>query len=60
MKQRKIGRRQRLAAPLAGGANACWSIDFVSDKLADGRSFRILTAADQPRENVCGWKRIDP
>ncbi len=42
MKQRKkIGPRQRLAAPLAVGANACWSMDFVSDKLADGRSFRV-------------------
>ena len=42
--RKKIGRRQRLAAPMAVGANVCWSMDFVSDKLADGRSFRILTA----------------
>jgi transposase InsO family protein len=28
-------------------ANQCWSMDFVSDKLADGRSFRILTLVDQ-------------
>lgn len=25
----------------------CWSMDFVSDKLADGRSFRIFTVIDQ-------------
>ena len=27
--------------------NQCWSLDFLSDKLADGRSFRILTVVDQ-------------
>jgi putative transposase len=56
--RRKIGRRQRLAAPMAVGANQCWSMDFVSDKLADGRSFRILTAVDQfTRE--CVWLGAD-
>jgi putative transposase len=56
--RKKIGRRQRLAAPMAVGANVCWSMDFVSDKLADGRSFRILTAVDQfTRE--CVWLEAD-
>ena len=32
---------------MAAGANQCWSMDFVSDRLADGRSFRILTVVDQ-------------
>jgi len=46
--RRKIARRQRsLSRPMAGRANQCWSMDFVSDKLADGRSFRILTVVDQ-------------
>jgi putative transposase len=45
--RRKIARRQRVAAPMAAGANQRWSMDFVSDKLADGRSFRILTVVDQ-------------
>ncbi len=45
--RRKIARRQRVAAPMAAGANQCWSMDFVSDRLADGRSFRILTVVDQ-------------
>jgi putative transposase len=31
----------------ANGPNQCWSADFVSDKLADGRSYRILTIVDQ-------------
>ena len=58
-KQRqKVGRRQRLAAPMAVGNNVSWSMDFVSDKLADGRSFRILTAVDQfTRE--CVWLEAD-
>lgn len=52
--RRKIGRRQRVAAPGASGRNECWSMDFVSDKLANGRSFRIFTAVDQfTRECVC-------
>ena len=45
--RRKIARRQRVAAPMAAGANQRWSMDFVSDRLADGRSFRILTVVDQ-------------
>lgn len=53
--RRKIARRQRAATtPIAVRANQCWSMDFVSDKLADGRSFRILTVVDQfTRECVC-------
>ena len=54
-KQRKrIARRQRVPQPLAARANQCWSMDFVSDKLADGRVFRVLTVVDQfTRECVC-------
>jgi putative transposase len=52
--RKKIARRQRLPAPVATRANQCWSMDFVSDKLADGRAFRILTMVDQfTRECVC-------
>ena len=47
-KQRgKIARRQRVRTGAAMRSNQCWSMDFVSDKLADGRSFRILTIVDQ-------------
>jgi putative transposase len=45
--RRKMGRRQRVSTGLAARPNQCWSMDFVSDKLADGRSFRILTVVDQ-------------
>jgi putative transposase len=46
--RRKLARRQRaMATAMAARPNQCWSMDFVSDKLADGRSFRILTVIDQ-------------
>jgi putative transposase len=58
-KQRnKIARRERSPFPVASRPNQCWSMDFVSDKLADGRSFRILTVVDQfTRE--CVWLEAD-
>jgi transposase InsO family protein len=44
-----------LATPLATTVKQCWRVDLVSDKLADGRSFHILTVVDQfTRE------RLDP
>jgi putative transposase len=47
-KQRpKMARGRPVSAGLAARPNHCWSMDFVSDKLADGRSFRILTVVDQ-------------
>ena len=53
--RRKIARRRPVATgSMAIRANHRWSMDFVSDKLADGRSFRILTMVDQfTRECVC-------
>jgi transposase InsO family protein len=52
--RRKIARRQRGSIAAATAPNHCWSMDFMSDKLADGRSFRILTVVDQfTRECVC-------
>lgn len=45
--RRKMARRQRIETPMAARPNQCWSMDFVSDKFADGRSFRILTVLDQ-------------
>ena len=52
--RRKIARRQRGSMAMATAPNQCWSMDFMSDKLADGRSFRILTVVDQfTRECVC-------
>ena len=58
VERKKIARRQRVPQGLACGPNQCWSADFVSDKLSDGRSIRILTVIDQfTRE--CVWLEAD-
>jgi putative transposase len=45
--RKKIARRQRGMVPAAIQPGQRWSMDFISDKLADGRGFRILTVVDQ-------------
>ena len=58
VERKKIARRQRVPQTAAGGPNQCWSADFVSDKLPDGRSIRILTVIDQfTRERI--WLEVD-
>jgi len=54
-KRRKKRAAQRRLKPLAATEpGEHWSIDFMSDQLADGRRFRVLTAIDQvSRECVC-------
>lgn len=42
--KRAIGTRAPMAVPQ--GPNQRWSLDFVSDALADGRRFRILCVID--------------
>jgi len=48
LKRRRPGkiRRERLSLPLPAAAGQRWSIDFVSDQLADGRRFRVLNVLD--------------
>ena len=46
-KRRKIASRARVPGPPAERINQRWSMDFTSDRLVDGRAFRILTAVDQ-------------
>lgn len=38
--------RQRVEGPPASAPNECWSMDFVSDRLAGGHRFRALTIVD--------------
>ena len=45
--RRKMARRRPVPSGVAVRPNQCWSMDFVTDKLVDGRSFRILTVVDQ-------------
>ena len=47
----KIRKKKRAAAPrgvtpAAAAPNDRWSMDFVSDRLADGRAFRVLALVD--------------
>lgn len=45
-KQRKKLKRPRMPIELPQKINQRWSMDFVSDQLADGRRFRILNVVD--------------
>jgi putative transposase len=51
--RRKTPESLRLVIPTPEAPNVCWSMDFVSDALIDGRAFRILTVVDDAtRESV--------
>ena len=53
-KRRKRAAQARVPLPEPSRPNQRWSMDFVSDRLADGRWFRILTVVDQyTRECLC-------
>ena len=53
-KKRSTHLRVALAEPMR--PNQRWSMDFVSDRLMDGRWFRILTVVDQyTRECLCAY-----
>jgi putative transposase len=45
--KRKRAAQSRVPLSSATGPNHRWSMDFVSDRLADGRWFRVLTVIDQ-------------
>jgi putative transposase len=53
-KRTKRAARARIRPTEASYPNQRWSMDFVSDRLVDGRWFRILTVVDQyTRECLC-------
>jgi putative transposase len=58
VERKKIARRQRVPQAQAMGPNQCWSADFVSDRLSDGRGIRILTVIDQLTRE-CVWIEVD-
>jgi hypothetical protein len=45
-KQRKKLTRPRIPMEVPDAVNQRWSIDFVSDQLANGRRFRVLNIVD--------------
>jgi putative transposase len=44
--RRRVACLKRELRPTAGAKNECWSMDFVSDQLFDGRRLRVLTIVD--------------
>ena len=52
-RRRKTPEHLRVVIPAPEAPNICWSMDFVSDALIDGRAIRILTVIDDAtRESV--------
>jgi len=50
----RAARRNRVPQAVATAPNQRWSMDFMSERVADGRWFRILTVVDQfTRECLC-------
>jgi len=45
-KRKKLAAGRRLALPAPTGANQRWSMDFMGDTLASGRTFRTLNLVD--------------
>ena len=45
-RRRKVTARPRVRLPAPSELNHRWSLDFVSDELASGRRFRVLTVID--------------
>jgi len=45
-RRRRFAASPRIELPKATRVNQCWAMDFVSDHLASGRRFRILTVVD--------------
>ena len=46
-RRKKLASRARVPPPRATAPQQCWSMDFVHDRLIDGRGFRVLTVIDQ-------------
>ncbi len=44
--RRRVAAHKRDIYPTASECNECWSMDFVSDQLYDGRRFRVLAIVD--------------
>ena len=44
--RRRVACLKRKLRPVASEKNECWSMDFMSDQLYDGRRIRLLTIVD--------------
>ncbi|MEL6451612.1 MAG: IS3 family transposase [Pseudomonadota bacterium] len=57
-KRRKLPRRDRVPPQVARAARKRWSMDFVSDQLADCRRFRVLNIVDD-HSRFCPGQIVD-
>jgi len=53
-RRRKTPEHLRVVIPVPEAPNICWSMDFVSDALIDGRAIRILTVIDDATRECVG------
>lgn len=53
-RKRALPERERQPLPVAEQANACWSLDFITDALTDGRRFRVLNVLDDFSRRLLG------
>ncbi len=57
--RRRVSIKIRQEPVTAKRKNECWSMDFVSDELFDGRRIRVLTIVDNfTRESLCARARF--
>jgi putative transposase len=59
-KRRKMASRARVPPKTASGPNEQWSMDFIMDRLEDGRLFRVLSVVDNFSWGVWSLRPIDP
>jgi putative transposase len=45
-RRKRLAKRPRIEIPTPAATNQRWSMDFVSDQLANGRRFRVLNVVD--------------
>jgi putative transposase len=57
-RRRRFAASPRVELPNAMRPRECWSMDFVSDHLANGRRFRVLTVVDR-FSRVCPGVLVD-
>lgn len=53
-KKRRLPDRLKQPLQVPAGPNGCWSLDFTSDALTDGRRFRTLNVLDDFNRQVLG------
>ena len=52
--RRRVSCLKRVAPPPTESLNECWSMDFLSDQLYDGRRLRVLTIVDNHSRESLG------